>query len=155
MNLQLDSNVWFGDWNSPIELKDTVKTVINVAHHFSVRRLRNVYWQNLEQLPWDIFYVRMAKKDHDSVNVEYLEAFEQVVLQAVKLNKLPILCHCQMGAHRGPTSGVAAAWILNGKTNKALDRFLSRATELSPKYARSVETPYRKTMVELMRSKST
>ena len=28
MNFQLDENVQFGDWNSPMELKDKVKTII-------------------------------------------------------------------------------------------------------------------------------
>lgn len=155
MNFQLDENVWFGDWQSPFELKDKVKTVINVAHHFSVRRGRNVYWQQLESLPWDIFYVRMAKKDHDFIDWDYFNTFNKIVESSVLFRKLPILCHCQMGAHRGPTAGICAAWTLNGRTNEALDRFIAKATELRPKYARSIETPYRKCMTDMMRATST
>jgi protein-tyrosine phosphatase len=150
MHWKLDDNVWFGDWTSPIELKDEVNTIINVAHSFSRRRKRHVYWQNLEQLNSKILYVRLAKKDHDEVDSQYLAAFESVVNQAVLADKLPILCHCQMGRHRGPTSGVAAAWILNGKTRESLEHFIKKATELRPKYVRSVNTPYRKTMTDLM-----
>ena len=62
MILQLDDNVWFGNWSAPLELKDLVKSIINVNHYFSQRRGRSVYWANLGQIPWDVFYVRLAKK---------------------------------------------------------------------------------------------
>jgi len=150
MNFQLDENVWFGDWNSPMELKDKVKTIINVSHHFSVRKERNVYWKNLEYIPWTTFYVRLAKKDHDVVDERYFLCLESAITQAVLLDKLPMLCHCQMGAHRGPTAAVVAAWVLNGKTKKNLDFFVEKATSLRHRYARHVDTPYRKTMIELM-----
>ena len=155
MNFQLDTNVWFGNWESPLELKDKAKTIINVAHHFSKRRLRNVYWQNLQELPWDIYYVRMAKKDWDTVDAIYFISLVKSIEIGIALNKLPILCHCQMGGHRGPTAGVCAAWILNGKTNEALDYFTNKATQLRPSYAKCVETPYRKSMMEMMRKYST
>lgn len=150
MNFQLDTNVWFGNWESPFELKDKVKTVVNVAHNFSSRRGRNIYWQKLEELPWDIFYVRMAKKDHDTVDYNYFDAFVSTIQTAHSLNKLPILCHCQMGGHRGPTAGVCAAWILRGKSRLALDDLIGKATELRPRYAHCIETPYRKSMYEMM-----
>lgn len=154
MNFQLDDNVWFGNWEAPFELKDKVKTVVNVAHHFSVRRGRNVYWAKLQELPWDIFYIRMAKKDWDFVDNSYFTNFVSTLENAISLNKLPILCHCQMGAHRGPTAGICAAWILDGKTTSALDHFIDKATQLRPRYARCVETPYRKSMIEFMRQNS-
>jgi len=150
MNIQLDDNVWFGDWESPTELKDQVGTIINVAHSFSPRHNRNAYWQKLEKLHYSIFYVRLAKKDHEAADKKYLHSFESVVNQAVLLDRLPILCHCQMGRHRGPTAGIAAAWILNGKTRDSLEHFIDKATHLRPKYARTINTPYRKTMTELM-----
>lgn len=154
MNFQLDTNVYFGNWESPFELKDKVKTVVNVAHRFSERRMRNVYWQKLQELPWDIYYVRLAKKDWDSVDEIYFNALVKGIEIGIEMNKFPILCHCQMGGHRGPTAGVCAAWILNGKTEKALDYFIDKATIFRPKYARCVETPYRKSMVEMMRKYS-
>jgi protein-tyrosine phosphatase len=154
MNFQLDKDIWFGNWTSPLELKDTVKTVINVSHHFSTRRGRNVYWANLEQLPWKTFYVRLAAKDHDMVDIHYLNTIESIVMSAVEMDKLPILCHCQMGGHRGPTSAIAVAWILNGKTKKALKEFYDKAIALRPSLANREGLPYHGSMMGMMRTHS-
>jgi thymidylate synthase len=45
-------------------------------------------------------------------------------------------------------------WILNGRTEECLDHFINKATELRPKYARSKNTLYRKTMTDIMRKRS-
>jgi protein-tyrosine phosphatase len=154
MNFQLDDNVYFGNHSAPIELGGKVKTVINVAHAFSSRRGRNIYFKNLEEMPWDTFYVRLAKKDRQKVDNKYFNTIESCIEQAVKLNKVPILCHCQMGGHRGPTVGIMAAWILNGRTKECLDHFIVKATELRPRYAKSENTAYRRTMTQIMRERS-
>ena len=154
MNFQLDTNVWFGNWESPFELKDKVKTIINVAHYFSKRKGRNIYWQRLEELPSDILYVRIAKKDHDFVDSEYFTSIVSAIEIAIYYKKLPILCHCQMGGHRGPTAAICASWVINGKSKFVIDSLVSKATELRPRYSRCVETPYRKSMIHAMTTNS-
>ena len=101
MHFQLTNNIWFGNWESPIELKNKVKSILNVGHSFSERRGRHVYWENLKEMPWDTYYVRLAQKDHRPVNIGYLNAIENFANSAVDMGKTPILCHCQMGGHRG------------------------------------------------------
>lgn len=124
----VNENVYFGNWTSPLEVP--ANCIINVAHCFSERRGRNRYYANMEQVPWRTLQFRHAKKDGDEVTDEYMEVLCQMADMAVKLGKLPILCHCQMGGHRGPTSSIVVAWHLQGR--KGLEEIHSRVLELAP-----------------------
>lgn len=135
MIYKLTDKVWWGNWEGPFECIGQVQTIINVAHHFSPRRGRSKYWAMLEKIPHEVFYVRLAKKDRQDIDREYFRAFRNVVFHARDMGKLPILTHCQMGGHRGPTSAIVAAWLLDGGTAEVLDRLHKRALELFPKLA--------------------
>lgn len=132
---RLADNVWWGNWQAPIECLGEIGTIINVAHSFSRRRGRNVYWANLEQVRWDVMYFRLAKKDRMDIDDDYAKALSTAVDSAVLLKKLPILTHCQMGGHRGPTSAIFVAWHLDGRTRAALDHYHARALKLFPRLA--------------------
>jgi protein-tyrosine phosphatase len=135
MILWLTKQVAWGNWEAPRESAGQFKTIINVAHHFSGRRGRNAYWALLENLPWDIFYARLALKDRHDVTDEYCWALERIIDAAVNGDKLPILTHCQMGWHRGPSSAIFTAWHLAGRTRASLDESRARALELHPNLA--------------------
>ena len=135
MIYKLTDKVWWGNWQAPVECVGQVGTIINVAHSFSARRGRNLYWANLEKVRWDVLYFRLAKKDRQDIDAKYAAALAKAVDAAMLLDKLPILTHCQMGGHRGPTSAIFAAWHLSGRTHDALDRLHARALELFPKLA--------------------
>lgn len=148
---QLTEQVYFGNWESPQELAGKVKTVINVAHNFSNRRGRNRYWADLESMPWETFYVRLAKKDRQDCDQHYFITLSTVVILAQNNGKLPILCHCQMGGHRGPSSAIAAAFVLAG--GRGLDELHARAIELCPGLARGRN--YYRSLMELCRQNRT
>ncbi len=135
MIYKLTDQVWWGNWESPVEAGRQVKCIINVAHSFSRRRGRNAYWARLEQVPWTNIYFRLALKDRMDVTPQYMNALAAAVDSAVHLDSLPILTHCQMGGHRGPTSAIFVAWHLDGRTRADLDRHHSKALKLFPRLA--------------------
>lgn len=135
MIIKLTDQVWWGNWQAPAESAGQVKCIINVAHSFGKRRGRNVYWANLEQVPWETIYFRFAKKDRQDVTPEYLEAIATAADTAERLGKLPILTHCQMGGHRGPTSAIFVAWHLGGRERGLLNHLHARALSLFPRLA--------------------
>lgn len=134
MIYQLNQHVYWGDWKSPVEAAGVVGAVFNVAHSFSRRRLRNIYWADLERVDWRTFYVRLALKDAMEATPEYCAALEQTALIAKHLGKLPILCHCQMGGHRGPTAAVFVSWVLGGKTRAAYDEACKALRAIKPNW---------------------
>lgn len=145
MICKLSANVMYGNWESPGECIGKVGTIINVAHSFSRRRGRNIYWAYLEKVHWDVFYVRLAMKDRMEMTREYFISLVEITVLAIKLGKLPILCHCQMGGHRGPTAAIVVACTLGEGTFKDL---LATALKLKPGLARGRE--YFKSMCRLM-----
>lgn len=118
---KLTDQIYWGNWQSPAELP-MAKAIINVAHSFSSRRGRNVYWANLEQVNWQAMYFRLAKKDAQAADNTYMLALSDIVNIVDRSNAFPLLCHCQMGGHRGPTAAMFAAWQLGGCTPSALKR---------------------------------
>lgn len=129
---KLTERVWFGNWEAPFECIGQVGCIINVAHHFSGRRGRNVYWQRLESIPWDVLYYRLAKKDQHEIDEPYIFSLSSAVSSAVMAGRLPILTHCQMGGHRGPTSAIFVAWQLAGRKAAELDQLHAKVLELEP-----------------------
>jgi hypothetical protein len=129
---RLNDNVYWGDWKSPVEAVGKVQSVFNVAHSFSRRRGRNLYWSELEKIDWRTFYVRLSLKDAMEASPDYCRALEQAALTAKALGKLPILCHCQMGGHRGPSSAVLVSWVLGGKTRYAFEQALAGVLSVKP-----------------------
>lgn len=132
---QVSENVYFGNWESPFECR-AAQAIINVAHHFSERRGRNTYFGRHAEIPWTTFYTRLALKDRHDVTNEYMWALCSTIRTAATLKKLPILTHCQMGGHRGPSSAICAEWVLNGCTKESLDRAHRKVLELHPNLAR-------------------
>lgn len=132
---KLTEQVWWGNWQAPTECIGKIGCIINVAHSFSRRRGRNLYWANLERVQWEVLYFRFAKKDRQDIDDNYAAAVASAVDTAKLLGKFPILTHCQMGGHRGPTSAIFAAWHLAGRSRLALDSLHARALELFPRLA--------------------
>ena len=128
---QLNDDVYFGNWQAPVEAAQICRSIINVAHSFSARRGRNAYWAELEKVKWETFYTRLAKKDGQLIDEAYWQAFKQAVMSARYLDKLPLLTHCQMGGHRGPTAAVAASFILSGFKRSVLQDSLAKVLAIS------------------------
>jgi len=120
---KLTDDVYFGDCQSPFEFREA-KCIINVAH-----RLKPPYFEQLGTLPHTTLYVRHALKDRDNVTMPYLLTLKEIVECARAMGKLPILTHCRMGGHRGPTAALAAAFFLS---NKPLSCLHSELLELVP-----------------------
>ena len=133
---QLTPQVWFGNWAAPFECIGQVGAIINVAHHFSVRRGRNVYWSRLQELPHGVLYFRLARKDQDNVDDRYLTALNSAKVSARSQSTLPILTHCQMGGHRGPSSALWLAWMDTDRSRTSFDVLHERVLELVPGLAR-------------------
>jgi hypothetical protein len=153
MYVQVAPSVYYGNWQAPVELVGKVGTVINVAHSFSRRRGRNAYWADLERVQWEVFYTRLARKDGQHCDEAYYRAFRQVVESARDLGKLPILTHCQMGGHRGPTAAIAALFILGYRTEAAFlyakAAVLNRATGLAKGEGRPGGHNYHRSLLAL------
>ena len=141
----LTEDVWFGDGHAPFEAIDNglpVGAIINVAHHL---RSRYNYWQRLGKIRHDILFLRLAKKDREDIDDVYANAMASFVDSCVLMCKLPIVTHCQMGGHRGPTSAIFVAWHLAGRTHRSLDRLEKRAIAFRPRLVRG-RNYYRSTM---------
>ena len=132
---RLTDQVWWGNWQAPSECVGQVGCIINVAHSFSRRRGRNAYWANLERVQWEVMYFRLAKKDRMDIDDQYADALASVVDTALTMRKVPILTHCQMGGHRGPTSALFVAWHIADRRGAALDELHRRALSLFPRLA--------------------
>jgi len=145
MIVKLTGNIWFGDWKSPSEIPRKVKTIICVAHKFNIHGA-DVYWPEImRNLSWKIDYHRLALRDKDAVDEAYLQRLARIVNHS----RLSILCHCQMGGHRGPASAMIAAWILND--GKDIDRINERLIELSPGLIKARENGYYNSAVQLLK----
>ena len=116
MYKKLTGQVWWGDWQAPFETKGQVGAIINVAHAFSKRRGRNIYWQRLEEISHNTIYFRIARRDREDVDDLYADALAGAIDVCRGYGKMPILTHCQMGGHRGPSSALFTAWHLAGRT---------------------------------------
>jgi hypothetical protein len=133
---QLSDQVYFGDGHSPYDAMDQgiqLGAVINVAHHL---RRRFDYFARMKNLPHEILYFRIARKDAGFVDDPYAASLMKLVDVCTTLGKLPILAHCQLGGHRGPTTGIFVAWYLAGQTAAALEQYHAKALELVPSLAR-------------------
>lgn len=112
---KLSDYVWWGDKPSVQESLGRFKSVINVAH--SIRR---PYWQNLNNLHWQVWYFRLASPDREPLPESHMDGLISV-LEAIRVGgKLPLLCHCKMGGHRGPSTALLAHWHLSGRTEESL-----------------------------------
>lgn len=152
---RLNEHVFWGDWKAAVEAVGTVQSVFNVAHSFSRRRGRNAYWADLERVDWRTFYVRLALKDAMQADAAYCVALEQAALTARSLGKLPILCHCQMGGHRGPSSAVLVAWTLGGKTRAAFDAAIGAVRAVKPGFGQGRNNGYFTSLMRHCQERST
>lgn len=133
---KLTDQVWFGNWSAPFECIGQVGSIINVAHNFSERRGRHVYWQRLREIPHTTMYFRLARKDRENVDDKYLFQLECILDAVENAGKLPLLTHCQLGGHRGPTSAIMSAWYLGNLKRELLVELQERALTLVPGLAR-------------------
>ena len=110
MIVRFTNDVWFGDKPSVCECSGQIESVINVAHN-----IRRPYWDNVRKLPWGVWYFRLASPDGKHLPFGYISVLEYVIKGIGEARKFPLLCHCKMGGHRGPTAALFAAWVLDGK----------------------------------------
>lgn len=127
---KLSELVWYGDKPSVGESLGQVKSVINVAH-----RIRKPYWADLGKLDWTVWYFRLALPDANEATDDYLISLSYVVNAISTGQKLPVLCHCRMGGHRGPTAALFVHWHLQGRTKIAFDEGYERLVQFRSKYA--------------------
>ena len=147
---ELSDAVWFGDKPSVGEGRNRVKSVINVSH--SIRR---PYWQDVSRLHWEVWYFRLALPDREVPDSNYLFAFEQVVKAIDRAGKYPLLCHCRMGGHRGPTAALFAFWAITGRKGGWFESAYRKVVELRPSYGRERDRAvYRNVILQYCRENS-
>lgn len=127
---QLTEQVWYGNWEAPFECFPGA--IINVAHNFSARRGRDAYWQRLASLDYRCLYFRLARKDREDVDDRYMQLLTAAVDAVRAAQAFPLVCHCQLGGHRGPSSALFAAWHLGGRPRRVFEELRSRLIELTP-----------------------
>lgn len=111
---KVSRDIWFGDKPSVQEALGEVQAIINVAHS-----LRRPYWGDLGKLHWNVYYIRMAIPDRVPVTDEYCNMLACAIDGIQANGKFPLLCHCRVGHHRGPTAAFFAYWHLHGRTGTA------------------------------------
>ncbi len=142
MLVKLTPDIWFGDKRSVAESRGKIRSIINVAHV-----IRQPYWSNLESLDWKIWYFKLACPDRVAVNYEYMHAMEGILRFIDEAQKFPLLCHCQLGKHRGPTAAFFAAYTLDGSCR--LEYWLAEMDRLVPKFSKFDERKvYRKAVLD-------
>lgn len=149
---KLTPQVWFGNWEAPSECIGQVGTIINVAHNFSLRKGRRVYWDRLKDVKHEVFYARLAKKDREDWDENYYFALAHIVRAAQQLNKFPILTHCQLGGHRGPSSAIFTAWMLGPCTLSRFEQLHDETLRLCPRLARG--SNYYHSMLKMCRDRA-
>ena len=128
MIYKLTDQVWFGDANSPREACDSVKSIINVAHG-----IRRRFYYDINEIDRYAFYVRIPRADREVWDDSYFSLFESVADMIVAKHLVPVLCHCQLGGHRGPSAAIAMGWFLAGKTQQSLYTLNEEAWRLTGK----------------------
>ena len=137
MYRKLTNDVWFGDWQSPFETGKDVKAIVNLCHDFQECRGTSGYWGRLAELDWQKLYLRVARPDRsefDPAIIASLTAFARVCKE---VNLFPLLSHCQMGGHRGPTGAIFIAWELADRSADALEQLNADALRLKPSLIRA------------------
>lgn len=147
MIIAISKDIYFGNWESPLELPG-VRSIINVAHSFSARRGRNLYWANLERVPWTTLYFRFARKDGQAVDDTYMACLTSAVMSIAASNAFPLLTHCQMGGHRGPTAAMFAFWCLNGQSKDALQEGFNRIKSVRPGFGEGRNKDYHESLYQ-------
>ena len=136
MIIKFTEDIWFGDKPSIAEGRDEIKSVVNVAHN-----LRQPYWNNVGKLPWDVWYFRLASPDREHLTKEYIDALGEIIYGIRNANKFPLLCHCRMGGHRGPTTAMYAAWCIGGGDEQGINYWIEVMQEYEPGF---LEKPSRR-----------
>lgn len=102
--------VLYGDVEAIKDPERPFRSVINAAHN-----LRRHYWNAAGQLPHSVWTMRLALPDAERASVEQLQLICAFADFAAKADKAPILCHCRMGGHRGPSTALLVHWHLSGR----------------------------------------
>lgn len=126
---QVSDKVWFGDKPSPWE--GEWGSIINAAHS-----LRRPYWSDLGKLPHQTWYFRLALPDAEHASLSHIRMLELTLDGIQGAGKLPLLCHCRMGGHRGPMTAMFSHWHWAGRTRAAFAWANERVFGLVPGLAR-------------------
>jgi len=149
----LTDQIWFGDKPSVHERLNNIKpkAILNVAS-----TIKRPYWSEIGKRDWRVWYFNMGSPDREYVDDNYFNALG-FVLDAVKTgDKFPLLCHCRMGGHRGPSAAVFAYWHYASRSVESLDRILHHMFVLRPRYAKpNPHRIYRDCLLDYCRRNST
>jgi len=139
---QLSNLVCFGDCGA-IKDAHSFRSIINVAHN-----CRRHYWKDLPHIPWEIWTFRLALPDAYEVDDSYILAFVSILDAIKQADKLPLLCHCRMGGHRGPTAAIFASWHYGGRKTKNLVNYIAEVQTVKSGYVEKKRLGYRRSMLK-------
>lgn len=135
---KLTDNIWWGDWNSLLETKDEVASVICLASNSSLA----FCGYNPMVLNHKIRYFRFAEGDLVFPEQDYFAAIEEIIRICLWPGNDPLLIHCYAGMHRSPIIAIFAALIkfsIYSDNREAQDfieekkRLFAKAEKLNPK----------------------
>jgi len=139
---QLSDLVCFGDCGA-IKDAHNFRSIINLAHNCT-----RDYWKNVRYIPWETWTFRLASPDPIEVNEQYIDSFVAILDSIKRADKLPLLCHCRMGGHRGPTAAIFASWHYEGRKTKDLVDYIAAVQTVKPRYVEKRRLGYRRSMLK-------
>ena len=136
MICKLNDLIWFGDKASVRGSIGQVGSIVNAAS-----TIRRPYWDWVGKLDWEVLYFHLGWPDRTPVTLEYARALDSVIEAVLRSSKFPLLCHCRMGGHRGPTTAMYAAWCIGGGDEQGINYWIEVMQEYEPGF---LEKPSRR-----------
>jgi hypothetical protein len=141
MIYKLTDQVWWGDRHAISEAPTQIHSVLNVSHN-----QRGSYFNSMKQLPQEVPYFRLGRKDRYEMDVEYLRALNGVADIIIANKWYPCLVHCLVGGHRSPGAAVFLGWRIANRSLEALGKLRAEMLRLRSDVA--INQPYHRSLYE-------
>lgn len=128
MHYKLSEKIYWGDWESVLELKDKIGSIICLVSKAGNGRVG----YNPLDLNYKIRYFRMAENDRSSPEDKYYISITEII--KICLVYSPLLIHCYAGMHRSPSIALMAELINSNNTIENYNKILSKIEKLNPSF---------------------
>lgn len=142
MYWKLTEQIWWGDRHAVFELKNEVRSVLNLAHNSELAPGKTKY--NPLVLDGTIPYFRLGARDRAFLPGNFLG--ELSTLLDICLLHTPTLIHCYLGQHRSPIVAVWGVVKQEEYSREVYENALARAIELRPDITPTLSYNYSKSV---------